>query len=53
MRSIIGLYHPVSIKHLAAYWDGPLFRTLAYSSMALLLACLEGTDSAPFIYFQF
>jgi alginate O-acetyltransferase complex protein AlgI len=31
----------------------PLSRVLAYSSMALLLACLSATDSAPFIYFQF
>jgi D-alanyl-lipoteichoic acid acyltransferase DltB (MBOAT superfamily) len=31
----------------------PFVRTLAYSSIALLLACLAATDSAPFIYFQF
>jgi alginate O-acetyltransferase complex protein AlgI len=28
-------------------------RILAYSALALLLACLSATDSAPFIYFQF
>jgi D-alanyl-lipoteichoic acid acyltransferase DltB (MBOAT superfamily) len=31
----------------------PVFRVLAYSGLALLLACLSATDSAPFIYFQF
>jgi alginate O-acetyltransferase complex protein AlgI len=28
-------------------------RILAYSCLAILLACLAATDSAPFIYFQF
>ncbi len=28
-------------------------RVLVYSSLALLLACLAATDTAPFIYFQF
>lgn len=28
-------------------------RILAYSFLAMLLACLAATDSAPFIYFQF
>lgn len=28
-------------------------RIFAYSSVAILLACLAATDSAPFIYFQF
>ena len=31
----------------------PAFRIFAYTSLALLLACLAATDSAPFIYFQF
>jgi alginate O-acetyltransferase complex protein AlgI len=30
-----------------------LVRIAAYSCLAILLACLSATDSAPFIYFQF